>query len=142
MARKVKTHRLLTELDGTLPATDKNVAKARAFVWKKWRERADELGRPEPKDLTGACKFASIFARYVFGGTLRGNADHQFLVLADGKIVDLTSGSSDVFALEEPYRHSSMWWGNRDHVYSLEAADPRASVWAAEFLASAKRSRK
>lgn len=141
MARKVKVHPLLTEFAGTLTATDKNVEKARDFVWKKWQERADELGRPKPKDLTGACKFASIFARYVFGGTLRGNADHQFLVI-DGKVVDLTSGSSDVFALDEPYRHSAHWWGNRDHVYSLESAEPRASVWAAEFLASAKRSRK
>ena len=53
----------ITEVTSPLPlsARPELVALARQFVLRKWRERAQERGHPEPPgDLSSACKFASL----------------------------------------------------------------------------------
>src|SRR3546814_6093181 len=35
----------------------------RSFLIQKWKERAQELGRPIPNDLSDSCKFTSLFMR-------------------------------------------------------------------------------
>lgn len=52
--------------------------RAREFVLRKWRERAEERGLSMPDDLSGSCKFSSLFASRLFGLEMRGNEQHQF----------------------------------------------------------------
>jgi hypothetical protein len=101
--------------------------RARAFLMEKWRERAAELGRREPTNLFTACKFASLFAQYLFGGELRGNWHHQYLVLPGGEEIDLTG--NDV----APKHHDSGFWMNPEHRESMRSIEPRVTSWVAEF---------
>ena len=111
------------------PVTDEWIARAKEFLWEKWRERAQELGRPEPTDLNTACKFASAFAQGLFGGNLQGNYDHQYLITADGTKVDLTDNTS------APQRHDRRFWNNREHRESMDSVKPRVEGWLTEFRA-------
>lgn len=115
-----------------ISATEENVSKAKDFIFRKWKERALEYGREEPNDLSGACKFASMFAKLVFGGELRGNIKHQFLEL-DDRLIDLTAGSSDVAAMKDPYKHDKRFWNNPEHKKSMQTCEPRVKQWAEEF---------
>jgi hypothetical protein len=116
-----------------IPATVENVEKARAFLIKKWKERSKEMLRPAPEDLTGACKFASLFAQKVFGGEIRGNWHHQFVVLAGGEKLDLTAGLTRD---RIDYRHDPEFWNNPEHIRSMQSCLPRVEAWANEFVKS------
>jgi hypothetical protein len=83
----------------TLPITPQTIAAAKRFVFAKWIERAKEMGRDEPVDLTSTCKFASLFAAEVFGGQMRGNFFHQWVELPDGQHLDLNDEAEDVAAM-------------------------------------------
>ncbi len=124
---------------GALPATPENIAAAKAFVLKKWQERAIERGGPNatlPDDLSSSCKFSSLFARAVFGGKLEGNFDHQFVRAKDGTIIDLNIDAADVKELgDQAHRHDILFWGSRDHRDSVRSCVPRVKEWVAEFLA-------
>lgn len=119
-----------------LPPSPANIEQARQFVWRKWRDRAAELGRARPADLSGACKFASLFAQHLFGGHVRGNTDHQFVLLDDGQVIDLTAGAADVAGLADPYRHDRRFWNNPEHRASLVSCQTRVARWVAEFCQS------
>ena len=106
------------------------------FVLDKWKERAAETGRPEPSDLTSACKFASLFTYAALGAPPAGNHGHQFNVM-DGKIFDLCAGSADIAAMPDAYRHEPSFWGNAEHVESVNSCLPRVEKWVAEFHAIA-----
>jgi hypothetical protein len=111
------------------PASPEWIERATLFLKEKWGERAAELGRDKPDDLKGACKFASLFAHVLFGGRLRGNPRHQFVVLRDGSRVDLTAGSEG----SDAYYHDRLFWGNAEHRASLESCQARVAAWVAEF---------
>jgi len=114
-----------------LAITKRNFDAARDFLYRKWVERAaEEVGRPVPRDLTGACKFASLFAQALFGGKLRGNEDHQWVETKEG-VIDLT-GCAGVKRCV--YWHDDEWWMNEDHKDSLESCKPRVARWVKEFL--------
>jgi hypothetical protein len=126
-----------TDAGAYLPATPANITLAKAFVFEKWKERAAEMGRSTPEDLSYACKFTSIFAQRVFGGELRGNYDHQYLVTHDGKIVDLNEEARDVLELgDDAHEHDDEFFGSDDHEASLASCLPRVEKWVQEFLAS------
>ena len=116
---------------GVLSPTDENIARATAFVLKKWRERAAERGQVEPKDLSSSCKFTSMFAQAIFGGTLRGNWAHQYIVV-DDKIIDLNRDAEDVKG-KDVYHHDSKWWGNAEHNASIRSCEDRVKLWVEEF---------
>lgn len=115
-----------------LQPTPANIAKAREFFTAKWKQRAAEFGRPEPVDLEGACKFASLFAQTLFGGEIQGNYWHQFVSLPDGKILDLTEGSVN----SDDYSHDEDFWDNPEHQESTNSCKPRVAEWIAEFRGS------
>jgi hypothetical protein len=112
-----------------VPHTPEWTDKAKSFVHEKWKERAAEMGRPEPQHLGGACKFASMFAQHIFGGRLEGNKDHQFNVTPEGKRLDLTAGSPG----SENYKHDKRFFGNGEHKQSMEFCKPRVQQWVSEF---------
>jgi hypothetical protein len=121
-------------LPAILPATAENIAAAKAFVMRKWTERAVELGRPVPSDLSNSCKFSSLFAQAIFGGRLEGHVDHQYVRLTDGSILDLNAEAADVKAMANPHRHDSRFWGNAEHADALRSCKPRVDRWIEEFL--------
>lgn len=122
-------------LTGKVPATPENIALAREFVFQKWKERAAENGREEPKDLSLSCKFTSQFSQRLFGGTIRGSYDHQFVVLPNDQILDLNIDAEDVRRLEDPHRHDPAFFGTRDHRISMKSCRPRVDAWVKEFVA-------
>lgn len=106
---------------------------AREFVLRKWRERAAERGLSVPRDLSGSCKFSSLFASRLFGLEMRGNEDHQFCIHPDGSIFDLNADAEDVRALANPWKHDPAFWMNPDHQESMESCHPRVEAWLDEF---------
>ncbi len=142
-----------------IPVTPETLELARLFVMERWRERAAEIGNPEPADLSGSCKFSSLFAQAVFGGEIQGNYEHQFVRLENGGVLDLNEGAGDVQALREramsgegtgwqmpnparpwhkvwvgdPHDHDPEWFGCPDHRDSMRSCMPRVRRWLALF---------
>lgn len=110
------------------PVDDMWIMRAKEFLRDKWSERHIELGREGlPEDLAGACKFASLFAKKLFGGQIVGNADHQVLKTVP-RIIDLT----DKFDAET-FRNDRQFLNNPEHRESMASCEPRVAQWAEEF---------
>ncbi|MGZ4978496.1 MAG: transcriptional regulator, partial [Methylobacter sp.] len=77
-------------------------AQAKVFVFRKWCEQAAERGALAPSDLSGSCKYGSLFMNQVFGGTICGHYEHQYNVIG-GRIVDLSHDAIDVGRITNPY---------------------------------------
>lgn len=124
---------LIASLPSQLPLTPALLRDARAFLLRSWRLRALELCRPSPKDLAGSCKFAALFAQGIFGGQLRSNPEHDFVLLA-GSVLDLTAA---VGALRpRAYNYDRAHHLNSEHAASLRSTFPRVDAWLALFLSS------
>lgn len=97
-----------------------------------WRDRARERGFPEPSDLSSSCMFSSLLVRALFGGTIRGNHDHQFNQVG-GVVIDLNSTAADVAAIRargcDPYWHDRRFFGNADHLANMLSCMPRVANW-------------
>jgi hypothetical protein len=140
-----------------LPATPEYVAKAKAFLVTKWRERATEVGRAEPADLSQACKFAALFAQAIFGGKIMANDYHTWVVL-DGRVLDLAEDAEDAalmrrgtlpdyakeyarnFKLQIPqdgdfamYEPNPVFMQLPGFKLALRGNKPRVRQWAAQF---------
>jgi RNA:NAD 2'-phosphotransferase (TPT1/KptA family)/8-oxo-dGTP pyrophosphatase MutT (NUDIX family) len=112
-----------------LPTTDEWIKRAKLFLKDKWAARHKELGREGvPTDLKGACKFASLFAQKLFGGRMRGTAEHQVLQ-HQGKIIDLT----DLYS-PNTFSHDKEFWMNPEHAESMKSIEPRVQQWVDEFM--------
>lgn len=122
--------------DFPLVADEANIAQAREFCLEKWVERHRDLkiGSPAPVDLTNACKFTALFGSVVFGADIAGNYDHVFNVLDDERI-DINEGSSDVLALEDPYRHDPNFIHSPEFEDSMKSCVSRVEGWINEFSA-------
>jgi hypothetical protein len=145
----VKTTRLTKGVEFSftnlpLEPTADNIELAATFAFSMWRQRWREqkadweskVGSPyhtdEPSDLSGSCKFSSIFAALAFDADLDGNYDHQFAVKR-GQIIDLNGGASDVMAMEKPYGLDPIFFGSRDHMASMKSCMPRIISWLCAF---------
>ncbi|MCG2656587.1 MAG: hypothetical protein U1C47_03520 [Hydrogenophaga sp.] len=119
---------------GRLPYTDANFRAAKVFVFGKWCEEA--VGQPDkvPLDLSGACKYGSLFMQRVFGGAIRGHYEHQYNFI-DGQRVDLSHEARDVACMRHPYLHEPAYFQVPELQASLASCLPRAQRWADEFLA-------
>ena len=127
---------LAADHPGRLEPTEANVEAARAFVLDRWRERAAEMGKPEPKDLSGGCMLAALFVKAAFGGAIRGNFHHVHNVVG-GAVLDLSAGSADVRALPDPYRHDRRFMAEPDFHENLASWTYRLEPWLDAFLAQA-----
>lgn len=125
-----------------LQPTDEMIARAKDFALRKWIERHHETrGHNEhlkddiPTDLSMACKFCSLFAQKLFGGVLRGNEKHQWLLCHDKKI-DLADDAMFTRSLSDYHqkRHDRRFFGNRHHQDSLDSCMPRVEKWVEGFL--------
>ncbi len=147
------------DISRPIPATDANISAAWSFLMHKWRERAAERGRDEPADLSGACKFASLFAARVFSERVRGHFFHQWCEIPDeggeGRRLDLAGGSAEVTDLRagrlpaslrtyaavtrikpptDLYAHDPKHMSGSANRDSMASVEPQVARWAAEFL--------
>lgn len=108
-------------------------AQAKAFVFLKWCERASERHSPPPADLSGSCKYGSLFMNGVFGGAICGHYQHQYNVIG-GRIVDLSHDAMDVGKIINPYLHEPDFFAIPEKQAALAACLPRVGRWVAQFL--------
>jgi hypothetical protein len=125
------------------PTAD-NIELASVFVFEMWKSRwreqkndwEEKVGSTyyidEPTDLSGSCKFSSIFAALVFDADIDGNGVHQFAV-KKGRIIDLNSGAADVTDMSAPYALDALFFGTRDHIASMTSCMPRILEWVQAF---------
>lgn len=109
--------------DGAVAYTPGNVAMAKAILKEGWSARAAERGLSAPADLSGACKFASLFVKLCFGGCIEGNELHQYNLI-QGEMVDLTEQHEFDGLPADP-----CFFGNPDHLESLQSCLPRVERW-------------
>lgn len=124
---------IFEERDPVVEVTPGLIEEMQEFCLSKWKERAEERGLKEPKDLSYACKFTSLFVREVIGGYISGNEKHQFVVV-DDEVVDINEGAEDVRKLDDPHLEDFGFIGNPDHLDSLESCLPRVQSWLNEFF--------
>jgi hypothetical protein len=108
-------------------------AQSKVFVFRKWCERAIEKGAIAPTDLSGSCKYGSLFMNRVFGGTICGHYQHQYNMIG-GRIVDLSHDALDVGRITNPYLHEPDFFEIPEKQASLNLCRPRVEGWAIEFL--------
>jgi hypothetical protein len=109
-------------------------AQAKVFVFRKWCERAAERGASLPIDLSGSCKYGSLFMNQVFGGVICGHYEHQYNIIG-GRIVDLSHDAMDVGRLTNPYLHEPDYFNIPKKQASLDRCLPRVQGWVVQFLA-------
>jgi hypothetical protein len=113
------------------------IEKAKIYLLKKWKDRQIELGRDAPADLSGASKFASLFAKELWGGEVQGNEFHQYLVLGSHVILDLCEDSSSVNDLlldgVDIYQNDALFIGSAEYVSSMASCNPRVQLWIADY---------
>ena len=123
---------LMEHIDGALHPSAENIELARSFCMEKWVERAAELGKTCPTDLSGSCKFTSLFAKLVFGGEIEGNEQHQFNVIEDD-LLDLNAGAGDVQGIAGIHDDEPGFIGNPEHLESMNSCLERVVGWVLEF---------
>lgn len=136
------------------PTTPDDIARAKAFAMSMWRQRALELGRPEPTDLSDACKFCSLFAQGIFGGSILAHDFHCW-TMVDGEVIDLAEDGRDVLDLadgrvptsatdyanrygltwngDDPYEADVCFMARREFVEAMESCIPRTTRWIEEW---------
>jgi hypothetical protein len=117
-----------------LPYSYANFALAKVFFFGKWCECTDQRQLARPVDLSGACKYGSLFMQCVFGGAIRGHYEHQYNFI-DGRLVDLSHDAADVGRMRHPYLHEPDYFVTPELQAALLLCVPRAEGWAAEFMA-------
>jgi len=108
-------------------------AASKVFVFDKWCEQAAERGVARPADLSGACKYGSLFMAQVFGGSIRGHYQHQYNHIG-GRIVDLSHDALDVGKMDNPYLHEPDYFAIPEKLAALNRCLPRVDGWVNEFL--------
>jgi hypothetical protein len=108
-------------------------ANAKLFVFEKWCELAVDRCIAKPLDLSGSCKYGSLFVQSVFGGSIRGHFEHQYNIV-EGRIVDLSHDALDVGLMFNPYSHEQEFFSVSELQSSLVSCTPRVEKWATEFI--------
>lgn len=108
-------------------------AQAKVFVFRKWCEQAAERGIVPPSDLSGSCKYGSLFMNQVFGGAICGHYEHQYNMIG-GRIVDLSHDAVDVGKITNPYLHEPDFFAIPEKQAALNLCLPRVKRWVIQFL--------
>ncbi|HSD36034.1 MAG TPA: hypothetical protein VLC92_00915 [Rhodocyclaceae bacterium] len=114
----------------------KQFAHAKDFVFRMWCALASERHQQAPEDLSGACKYGSLFMRQVFGGSIEGHYAHQFNRI-DLRIVDLSHDALDVRRMKTPYQHEAGYFDIPEYRIALQACAPRVDSWVQDFMREA-----
>jgi len=111
-------------------------AHAKDFVFRMWCALAIERQQRTPEDLSGACKYGSLFMQQVFGGSIEGHYAHQFNRI-DTRVVDLSHDALDVSRMRTPYLHEAEYFNIPEYRIALQACTPRVDNWTLAFLREA-----
>lgn len=129
----------MTPVDWTLPRDARvaysytRFAAAKAWFFERWVAWAAEREAVAPQDLSGSCRYGSIFVQAVFGGTICGHYAHQYNLI-DGRVVDLSHDALDVGRMRHAYLHEPEYFKLPELQTSLASCRPRAERWAGEFI--------
>jgi len=104
-----------------------------SFVLQRWRDWAAQRKSPVPADLSGACRYGSLFMCRLYGGAIRGNYQHQYNDF-DGQHVDLGRGAADVAAMTDPWLHEPLFFQVPELQQALQSCLPRVDDWVALFV--------
>lgn len=104
------------------------IERASQFALRMWQQRATELGREIPDDLSGACKFCSVFARGLWGGAIVGNSEHVF-VRRGMQIIDLTAMAKGTLSLGMAAYNETTEPDHPDYRESISNCIPRVMDW-------------
>ena len=124
---------LTAQRQALMPYSYQHFAQAKDFVFRRWGDMAEEGQRLAPTDLSGACKYGSLFTQQIFGGTIQGHYQHQFNRV-DGRLVDLSHDARDVGLMLHPYLHEAGYFEIPEYQAQLSACLPRVEAWVAAFL--------
>ncbi len=119
--------------EGKLPYSYEGFALAKSFIFRKWCECAAERGYQVPEDLSGSCKYGTLFMNRIFGGVIHGHYEHQYNMIA-GRIVDLSHDAIDVGRMRNPYHHEPDFFSIPEQQSSLACCLPRVDRWVIEFM--------
>ena len=119
--------------DAQLAYSYERFAQAKDFVFRKWCEQAAERHALPPADLSGSCKYGSLFMNQVFGGSICGHYEHQYNIIG-GRIVDLSHDAADVGRISNPYLHEPDFFAIPEKQAALANCLPRVERWVAQFL--------
>jgi hypothetical protein len=108
-------------------------ALAKVFVFRKWCELAVERRKLLPTDLSGSCKYGSLFMNQVFGGAIHGHYEHQYNIIG-GRVVDLSHDAIDVGRMTNPYLHEPDFFAIPKKKASLDDCLPRVKCWVIQFI--------
>jgi hypothetical protein len=122
-----------------LPYSSGEFAHAKVFLFDKWCDRARLNKLLPPTDLSGSCKYGSLFMQAVFGGVVRGHFEHQYNYI-EGRIVDLSHDAADVGRMRNPYLHEPLYFEIPEVRLSLAGCYPSSQAWAEAFLAQRAKS--
>lgn len=111
----------------------RNFAAAKTWFFAQWTDFAEERQVEAPDDLSGSCKYGSIFMQSAFGGAIRGHYAHQFNFIG-GRRVDLSHDALDVARMRNPYLHELDYFLVPALQASLASCLPRAERWASQFV--------
>jgi hypothetical protein len=121
------------EREAQLAYSYERFAQAKVFIFRKWCEQAAERHVPAPTDLSGSCKYGSLFMNIIFGGSICGHYEHQYNIIG-GRIVDLSHDAIDVGRIADPYLHEPDYFLIPEKQASLNGCLPLVELWAVEFL--------
>lgn len=127
-------HNVTQDRQAQLAYSYERFAQAKVFVFRKWCEQAAERGVAAPADLSGSCKYGSLFMNQVFGGVICGHYQHQYNIIG-GRIVDLSHDAMDVGKLSNPYLHEPDYFDIPEKQASLNGCMPRVDGWVKQFMA-------
>jgi hypothetical protein len=124
---------LIDQREAQIPYSHLNFALAKDFVFRMWCDLALERQIAAPDDLSGACKYGSLFVSQVFGGSIEGHYAHQFNRIG-GRIIDLSHDARDVGLMHNPYLHDPEYFAIAEYQARLLLCLPRAERWAEDFM--------
>lgn len=122
-----------TEQEAKLAYSYERFGQSKVFVFRKWCELAVERCILEPTDLSGSCKYGSLFMNRVFGGVIHGHYEHQYNIIG-GRIVDLSHDAIDVGRIINPYLHEPDFFAIPERQAVLDDCLPRVERWVIQFL--------
>lgn len=114
-------------------------AALQGFVLERWCDWAAAREVAPPQDLSGACRYGSLFMLRLFGGSLRGNYQHQYNDIG-GLHVDLSADAADVRAMTDPWLHEPLYFDVPEQRAALQACLPRVDRWVQTYLSQTRQS--
>jgi hypothetical protein len=119
---------------GPLMYSEAQFGWAKAFVFRQWCAWAVQREAPAPLDLSGACKYGSLFMCRVYGGSIQGHYQHQYNHI-NGQRVDLSYDAADVAGMAQPYLHEPLYFDIPEGQRALAGCLPRVDHWVSLYLA-------